>query len=126
MREALDRAAARSASGFRTSHSSKRRSEWRLAKAIRRLDEVNSTRWPHLERAVALRQAHLGPDHPDTLASMDNLADAYSWAARHSDAIALRQRFWRTGRHGFGPDHPETLARVRDLAELISWLVGGT
>ena len=30
-----------------------------------------------LQRSVALRKQHLGPDHPDTLTSMNNLALAY-------------------------------------------------
>src|SRR5262249_30460717 len=31
----------------------------------------------HLERARVLREAHLGPQHPDTLSSMNQLAAAY-------------------------------------------------
>jgi tetratricopeptide (TPR) repeat protein len=70
----------------------------------------------HLERAATLRKAHLGPDHPDTLASMGNLAGAYAWAARYSDAIALRQQLLDYRRALLGPDDPETLACVCNLA----------
>jgi tetratricopeptide (TPR) repeat protein len=71
---------------------------------------------PHLERAVALRKAHLGPDHPDTLRSMDFLATACSWVGRHPDAVNLRQQTLETRRARLGPDHPETLSCVRSLA----------
>ncbi len=72
---------------------------------------------PHLERALALRQAHLGPNHPDTLASMYRLALVSSHVLSHSaDAIALLQRLLEARRRVFGPDHPETLAAIGDLA----------
>ena len=38
---------------------------------------------------LALRQRKLGPDHPDTLSSMNNLADAYRIAKRWADAETL-------------------------------------
>jgi hypothetical protein len=72
---------------------------------------------PHLERAVAVRESHLRPDHPDTIISMERLAAAYSAANRYLDAIALRQRL--VERHGrtLGPEHEQTLACMIELAE---------
>jgi tetratricopeptide (TPR) repeat protein len=52
----------------------------------------------HHEQTLELRKAKLGPDHPDTLASMRNLANSYAALGRHaheraSDAErALRDR----------------------------------
>jgi tetratricopeptide (TPR) repeat protein len=73
--------------------------------------------WPHFEKAVRLRQAHLGPDHPDSLDSMGRLADMYTWVGRHAEGIALRQRILEHHRQLFGPDHPETSEAVVLLAE---------
>ena len=46
--------------------------------------------WPLREETLKLRKAKLGPDHPDTLASMNNLADSYVTAGsgrRRASAI---------------------------------------
>jgi Tetratricopeptide repeat len=37
-------------------------------------------------------RAQLGPDHPDTLASRNNLAEAYREAGRTAEAIPLHQQ----------------------------------
>jgi serine/threonine protein kinase/tetratricopeptide (TPR) repeat protein len=72
---------------------------------------------PHLERAFELRQKHLGLDHPDTLASMSNLANAYHWAGQHQKAIALRQRMLENRTAMLGPDHADTLECTAGLAD---------
>src|SRR5262249_48939091 len=72
---------------------------------------------PHLERAFALRKAHLGQDHPDTLGSMGSLAEAYKWVGRHSESIALRQELLENRISRFDSDHAETMACVSALAE---------
>src|SRR5207245_11004588 len=41
----------------------------------------------HLLRSRALREARLGPDHPDTLATLNNLAEAYHDAGQLPEAI---------------------------------------
>jgi serine/threonine protein kinase len=71
---------------------------------------------PHLERAVALREAYLGPEHDDTVASIDQLADLYSWLGRHQEAIELRQSALQTRQARFGPDAAETLHGIGKLA----------
>ena len=38
------------------------------------------------EETLALQKAKLGPDHPDTLASMSNLASSYAAAGQHERA----------------------------------------
>ena len=42
-----------------------------------------------LEKARATRQAKLGPEHPDTLTSMNNLALAYQAAGKLDLALPL-------------------------------------
>ena len=119
VKEALDRAAAKIGERFQDQPLVEAAIRTVIGKGYRRLARYFSLAVAHLSGHQHCRPAddHLGPDHPDTLASMGNLAGAYSYAGRHSDAIALRQQIleYRTAR--LGPDHPETLACVGDLAD---------
>jgi tetratricopeptide (TPR) repeat protein len=58
----------------------------------------------------------LGPDHPDTLASRTNLANAYRDAGRTAEAIELHERTLADRERLLGPDHPDTLASRNNLA----------
>jgi tetratricopeptide (TPR) repeat protein len=69
------------------------------------------------EGTLKLREARLGPDHPDTLASRNNLAEAYRAAGRLSDAIALLEGTLKRMEAALGPDHPYTLEDRNNLAE---------
>jgi tetratricopeptide (TPR) repeat protein len=71
---------------------------------------------PQFERAVSLRQQALGPDHHDTLASLNNLAGAYASAGRLADALPLYEQVLKEGKARLGPDHPDTLASLNNLA----------
>ncbi|WP_239341568.1 FxSxx-COOH system tetratricopeptide repeat protein, partial [Frankia sp. CiP3] len=71
---------------------------------------------PYLHRAQALYQAIFGPDHPDTLASRNNLAGAYAAAGRVGEAITLFEQTLTDRRRVLGPDHPDTLASRHNLA----------
>jgi hypothetical protein len=53
----------------------------------------------------------LGPDHPQTLTSRNNLAGAYQWAGRLLEAIALYEQVLADRERVLGPDHPDTLGR---------------
>jgi serine/threonine protein kinase len=68
------------------------------------------------ERARALREAKLGPDHPQTLASMNKLASAYRDANRRDDVIALHEEALRLRKARLGPDHLDTLESMNNLA----------
>ena len=68
------------------------------------------------ERALELRQTKLGPDHPDTLASRNNLAEAYQAAGRTAEAIALHEATLKLRESKLGPDHPDTLDSRNNLA----------
>ena len=43
-------------------------------------------------------KAKLGPDHPDTLTSVHNVANSYAALGRHAEAIKLRTRAADVGR----------------------------
>ena len=59
----------------------------------------------------------LGPDHPDTLTSRNNLADAYQDAGRLDEAITLHQQTLDHQTRVLGPDHPDTLTSRNNLAD---------
>jgi tetratricopeptide (TPR) repeat protein len=58
----------------------------------------------------------LGPDHPDTLTSRNNLAGAYEAVGDLTRAIALYEATLTDRERVLGPDHPDTLASRNNLA----------
>ena len=68
------------------------------------------------EKTLKQRQAKLGPDHPDTLASRNNLGDAYVTARRTVEAIAMHEETLKLMTSKLGPDHPNTLTSRNNLA----------
>ena len=61
-------------------------------------------------------QAKLGPDHPFTLASMGNFANAYREAGKPDLAIPLLAETLKLMKAKLGPDHPFTLIAMGNLA----------
>jgi len=68
------------------------------------------------EQTLAAFERVLGPDHPDTLASRHNLANAYRPAGRVAEAIGLYEQVLADRERVLGPDHPSTLASRHNLA----------
>jgi tetratricopeptide (TPR) repeat protein len=68
------------------------------------------------ETAAEGLERTLGPDHPDTLIALDNLAVAYRDAGRHPEALALLERLRDARTAKVGPDHPLTLTTLNNLA----------
>jgi eukaryotic-like serine/threonine-protein kinase len=66
-------------------------------------------------RAMALRSGFLGPEHPDTLRSMNNLAVAYRQAGRVVEAVPLHERDFKISAARLGPDHPDTLTSMSNV-----------
>jgi hypothetical protein len=69
------------------------------------------------EPLLADMERVLGPDHPVTLTSRDNLAAAYVVAGRAAEAIPLFERTLADSARVPGPDHPDTLASQNNLGE---------
>ena len=59
------------------------------------------------ESALAIYEASLGPDHPSTAISLDNLAGTYSDLGQADKALPLQQRALKIIEDALGPDHPE-------------------
>jgi serine/threonine protein kinase/tetratricopeptide (TPR) repeat protein len=70
----------------------------------------------HLEIARVLYITRLGPNHPDTLMSMNDLALSYAGMGRHADALKLREETLALRKAKLGPDHPDTLMSMNNLA----------
>ena len=69
-----------------------------------------------LSVAVDALEVLLGPDHPDALASRNNLAGTYESVGRLIEAIALFERVLADSIRVLGEDHPNTLASRNNLA----------
>jgi len=67
-------------------------------------------------QTLAARERVLGPDHPDTLTSRNNLANAYQAAGRTDEAITLHEQNLTARERVLGPDHPDTLTSRNNLA----------
>jgi tetratricopeptide (TPR) repeat protein len=76
------------------------------------------------EAARALYAQHLGPDHPDTLLSINEVAYCYYSLGRHTEALKLREEILPLQQAKLGPDHPHTLftmMHVADSYEALGW-----
>jgi serine/threonine protein kinase/tetratricopeptide (TPR) repeat protein len=69
-----------------------------------------------LTKARATFAAGLGPDHPDTLTSMNDLAISYRGAGQNDRAMKLFEETLALRRAKLGPDHPDTLTSMNSLA----------
>ena len=58
------------------------------------------------EATLKLRESKLGPDHPDTLTSRNNLAAAYQDAGRTAEAIEMHEATLKLRSRSSGPITP--------------------
>jgi len=73
---------------------------------------------PLTNRALAITEGQLGADHPDTAASLNNLAFLYYSMGRYGEAEPLYQRALAIREAQLGADHPATATSLNNLAEL--------
>ena len=71
---------------------------------------------PVFASALATRKAKLGAAHPDSLASMGNLASSYQEAGKLDLALPLYEETVKLTKANRGPDHPDTLTSMGNLA----------
>jgi tetratricopeptide (TPR) repeat protein len=115
VKEALDLAAARIGQRFQDQPLVEAAIRTAIGKGYRSLFDHQHAVF-QLERALALRKSHLGPDHPDTLDSMTTLAEALLWVGRFADAIDLYHYILENRKVVLGPDHSETMRCETHLA----------
>ena len=73
---------------------------------------------PQLEKALSLRRRLLGEDHPDTLASMGDLAVLYRDESKPAQAESVLTRVLDIQRRVLGVERPETLETAHELAQV--------
>jgi tetratricopeptide (TPR) repeat protein len=70
------------------------------------------------QRALAVREKALGPDHPEVGVSLHNLAALYKAQSRYAQAEPLFHRAIAVEEKALGPDHPSVAIALKDLATL--------
>jgi tetratricopeptide (TPR) repeat protein len=73
---------------------------------------------PLLQRALAIRERVLGPEHLDTATSLNNLAGLYWSQRQYAQAEPLYQRALTIDEKVYGPDHPDVATDLNNLARL--------
>jgi tetratricopeptide (TPR) repeat protein len=74
---------------------------------------------PFYELALAVREEVLGPEHPATVISLNNLADLLQAQGDLAAAQALYERALRVNEKLLGPDHPNTATSLNNLAGVL-------
>jgi serine/threonine protein kinase/Tfp pilus assembly protein PilF len=115
VRELLDRAALAIDGKFPNQPLTEAAIRLTLGDSFRQLGgHVESER--HLDRALALRSAELGPNHPDTLSVKHSLAHLYHAQGQQVRAMRLFQEVLAERTAQLGPDHPDCLLSKTHLA----------
>src|SRR5262249_37554015 len=90
-----------------------------LAGGYFRRQAAYSAAEPLLRRALAIAEKALGPEHPDTATSLNNLAlvlhdqgDLAAAPSLHERALAIKEK-------ALGPEHPETSTGLNNLAFVL-------
>jgi len=78
---------------------------------------------PLFRRALESRERLLGPEHPDTLTSVNNLAHCLNALGDAAGALPLYRRALESKERVLGPEHPNTLSGVSNLA-VCMWALG--
>jgi eukaryotic-like serine/threonine-protein kinase len=73
---------------------------------------------PQVERALELRRRVLGTDHPDTLSSMNDLAQLHAYQGNYTQAEPLYTRVLEGQRRVIGEERPAVLTTMGSLAQL--------
>jgi serine/threonine protein kinase/tetratricopeptide (TPR) repeat protein len=67
-------------------------------------------------KSLDIRSRTLGAEHPDTLTSMNDVANVHFHQGRFADAEQLHASVLATRTRTLGPEHADTLASMNDLA----------
>ena len=72
-----------------------------------------------LRDIVSIREEVLGPEHPDTLASRNILANALRGEGKYAEAEAEHRAVLKLREKVLGPEHPDTLGSRNNLANAL-------
>src|SRR4029453_10444334 len=71
------------------------------------------------DRALTLQRQLLGPEHPETLGTMNNLGLVLYALGRSEDARQIHDEALQLQRRILGPEHPDTIASMHNLANAL-------
>ncbi|RYP17189.1 hypothetical protein DL767_010064 [Monosporascus sp. MG133] len=71
-------------------------------------------------QALELRKAVLGGEHPDTLASINNLALVLNSQGKYEEAEQMHRQALKLRKAVVGGEHPDTLASINNLALVLN------
>jgi tetratricopeptide (TPR) repeat protein len=73
---------------------------------------------PLCQRALVINEKVLGPEHPETATSLNNLAGLYDATGAYAVAEPLYRRALAIREKALGPEHPDTANSLSNLADL--------
>jgi hypothetical protein len=91
--------------------------ETALGKTLKMIGDYAGAQ-PSYQRALAIRERALGPDHPNVAGSLNNLATLYHAQGRYRAAELLYQRALAIVEEVFGPDYPHVALCLNNLVGL--------
>lgn len=71
---------------------------------------------PLYERALAIDEKALEPDHPEAATNLNNLAEFYRSQGKYAEAEPLYKRALTIDEKALGPDHPDAAGFAKSLA----------
>ena len=74
----------------------------------------------YYERALAGGENSLGVDHPDTLATVNNIASVFDNQGQYDKSLKYYERSLAGGEKSLGVDHPDTLTTVHGMASVLN------
>jgi len=74
-----------------------------------------------LERALAIRETHLGAHHPDTAQSLNDLGLVLHDQGAYDQARVLHERALAIRESQLGPDHPDTAQSLNNLGKTLRY-----
>ncbi|KAI9923368.1 hypothetical protein MW887_009938 [Aspergillus wentii] len=81
-----------------------------------RYGEAETMYW----KALKYKEKVVGPEHPNTLASVNNLGSVLERQGRYEEAEAMHRRALEGYKKVLGPEHPSTLTSVSNLSSVLS------
>jgi tetratricopeptide (TPR) repeat protein len=74
----------------------------------------------YLERALSMRERILGEEHPDTVTSLNNLANLLVERGSYDEARPLFERALAIREKEFGPEHHKTAQSLNNLGRVLA------
>jgi serine/threonine-protein kinase len=74
------------------------------------------------ERALALREKVLGPDHPMVTPSLNNLGNVFEEMGRYEEARQMHERVLAIREKVLGPQHPDMAGALGNLGNVLTSL----